>query len=504
MGGGGSKPAAAPQKLIVIDPEPSGSTPVQVIGSDQPVNMPIDGISISTAEGCDRCVLSVVPNISTSVVKLTREFGDIRYSECKQLEEDEKRLNGETLSFSDFKARLQAGQYYQFLSNQTHCQQVMLPADKADTTATKEQYFAAKGALDRLRIRKISSGGFSQDTKVQITPSIPLKMTVAVQDFPPREIVVSRMTLYHPSPMRIENVQHDAVLSLNDPVNTGPGGVVVLIPLVAGAADTPSAEFMSRVLGNMTNLLTPDAGTGAYPDIDAPTGANWTLNTLLPTDPETNAVQSGFFVWEGTPELERYISEDTPFIQRTSWRRKNVPAPMYVMLEKPLTISNSDYASLLRFPVTRPEQAIHEMIPGSLTYKCGPGLGTAPTGTPGSSVVEGFQTRCDPFFPNYEKNSGYNPETMLRAMFNILIFVALGLGVWAALILVGDLRTDQFFQSLSFTGGKVLVRLFKGAQNLGGQLKNVRGMMNPQGALAGMGAGTAAFGAAPGGMVATV
>lgn len=487
MGNSSSSPAPPPpQKIIVEDPQPSGSTAVQIFGSDRPVNMPVDGISIAAAQGCDRCALYVVPNLSTSTVKLTREFGDIQYSECKRLLEDEQRVEKQTLAFPDFKSRLQAGQYYDFLSNQTHCQQVQFSSDKAKDVKDLASYRANKGSFERGRIRKISSGGFSQSTKVQITPSIPLKMSVSVKGGAPQEIVVSRMTLYHPSPMRIENVQHDAVLSLNDPAAAGPGGVIVLIPLVAGNADTPSASFMSRVLGNMSTLLQADPVTGLYPEVDAPTGSNWSLNTLLPTDPETNAVQSGIFVWEGTPELERYVSEDTPYIQRTSWRKKNVAAPLYVMLEQPLTISNTDYTSLLQFPLTRPEEAIHEMLAGSLTYKCGPGGGTAPAGTE-SFATEHFQS-CDPFMPNYEKNFGYKPETMLRAVFNILIFVALGLGVWAALILVGDLRADQLFQTLSFTSGKVLVRLFKGVQGVGSSLKNARGMMNPQSALAGLGA----------------
>ena len=487
MGGGGSKPAPAPQKLIVDDPQPTGSTAVQIQGSDAPVNMPVDGVSIAAAEGCDRCALYVVPDISTSTVKLTREFGDISYSECKRFQDDQARVRAQTLAFSDFNSRLNAGQYYDFLPNQTHCRQVQFDSETAKKVSDMASFDANRGALQSVRIRKISGGGFSQDTKIQITPSIPLKMSVSIQDEPPREIVVSRMTLYHPSPMRIENVQHDAVLSLNDPVSTGPGGVIVLVPLVAGSADTPSSTFMSRILGNLTQLLEPDPATGLYAQIDAPTGANWTLNTLLPTDPETNAVQSGIFVWEGTPELERFVAEDTPFIRRTSWRRKNVPAPMYVMLEKPLTMANSDFTSLLRFPVTRPEQAIHEMLAGSLTYKCGPSEGTAPAGT-GSTVTENFQGSCDPFMPNYTKNYGYSPESMLRVLFNVLIFVAMALGVWAALILVGDLRADQFFQSISFSAGKVLVRLFKGAQSMGDAAKNLRSMLTPQSGLAAMGA----------------
>lgn len=500
MGGGGSKPAAAaPQKLIVEDPQPTGSTAVQIQGSDAPVNMPVDGVSIATAQGCDRCALYVVPDISTSTVKLTREFGDISYGECKRFQDDQARVRAQTLAFSDFKSRLQAGEYYDFLSNRTHCRQVQFDSETLKKVTDLATFDANKGSLQSVRIRKISSGGFSRDTKIQITPSIPLKMSVSVKAGPPREIVVSQMTLYHPSPMRIENVQHDAVLSLNDPVATGPGGVVVLIPLVAGSADTSSSTFMSRILGNISQLLQPDPVTGVYPTIDAPTGANWTLNTLLPTDPETNAVQSGIFVWEGTPELERYVSEDTPYIQRTSWRRRNVAAPMYVMLEKPLTMANADFTNLLQFPVTPPEQAIHEMLAGSLTYKCGPTAGgTAPTGTESFTNREHYQS-CDPFMPNYTKNYGYSPETMFRWIFALLFFVALGLGVWAALILVGDLRMDQFFQSMSFTVGKVIVRLFKGLQNVGAAARGLAGRFGSSGAAAGFGAaglGAAGLGAA--------
>ena len=457
MGGGESKPAPAPQKLIVTDPEPTGSTAVQLVGSDKPVNMPVDGVAISTAEGCDRCELYVVPNISTSAVKLSREFGDITNAECNQYFRDIAAVNTKTLSFSDFRSRLMAETYYNPLGN-GYCQQIV-PDPKKMEDVEDIPSFDAKKPIKTGRIRKISTLGFSQNTKVQITPSIPLKMSFSLKGGAPKEIVVSRMTLYHPSPMRIENVQHDAVLSLNDPGSSGAGDVIVLIPLVAGNADTPSASFMSRILGNMANLLTPDPASGSYPAVDAPTGANWSLSTLFPTDPETNAVKSGIFVWEGTPDLEQYISEDTPYIQRTSWRRKKSPAPMYVMLEKPLTMSSTDYASLMRFPVTPPEEAIHEMLGGSLTYKCGPDEG-APMGP----VKENFEAKCDPFRPNFDKTIGYSPETMFRALFNVLIFVAMAIGVWVALILVGDLRADQVFQSLSMAAGKVLFRLVSGVQ----------------------------------------
>jgi hypothetical protein len=487
MGGGRSKPAPAPQKLIVEDPEPTSSTLVQLAGSDAPINMPVDGVSIAIAEGCDQCALTVVPNISTATVKLTRDFGDISYSECKRFLDERKLVNDQKLSFSDYKARLMAGTYYRVLPNKTYCEQLTLSADDAkgaDSMVMLDIKFKTG------RIRKISGGGFSQDTKIQITPSIPLKMTVSIRNDPAREIIVSQMTLYHPSPMRIENVQHDAVLSLNDPATTGPGGVIVLIPLVSGNLSTPSSEFMSRILGNLSQLLEPDPVTGLYQKIDAPTGADWTLNTLLPTDPETNAVKSGIFVWEGTPELERYVSEDTATIQRTSWRRKRQSAPLYVMLEKPLTMNSSDFTALLQFPVTRPEQAIHEMLQGSLTYKCGPSGGTAPTGT-GSTVTETFQTRCDPFMPNYTKNYGYRPEQMIGTLFNVLIFVAMALGVWAALILVGDYRTDQIFQNLSSTLGKLIVRLMKGAQKAS---QGVGGLM-PQGGIASLVAAASGQGA---------
>lgn len=475
MGGGGSKsaPPPAPQKIIVTDPQPSGSTAVQMVGSDRPVNLPVNGVSIATAQGCDRCALYVVPNISTSAVKLSREFGDITDAECKQYTTDLGRVTSKMLSFGEFRSKLQSGSYYYSLGN-GHCQQIEADAKALEGVEDINALTAKSAAIMKLtgRIRKVSTVGFSQNTKVQITPSIPLKMSVSIKGLAPKEIVVSRMTLYHPSPMRIENVQHDAVLSLNDPGSTGEGGVIVLVPLVAGSADTPSASFMSRILGNMTSLLGPDSASGAYRVVDAPTGAKWSLSELFPTDPETNAVKSGIFVWEGTPDLEQYVSEDTPFIRRTSWRRKNARAPMYIMLEKPLTMSNTDYASLVQFPVTAPEQAIHEMIAGSLTYKCGPEGDTVPTG----DVKETFQT-CDPFRPNYDIKTGYSPETMFRTLFNVLIFVAMGIGVWVALILVGDLRADQFFQSLSMASGKVLFRLVKGAQSAASSASSLTGLL---------------------------
>lgn len=483
MGGGGSKPAPAQQQPLIIN-EP------------EPVRPVTEGIAISMAGECDTCSILVDPNISTSSVKLRREFGDITYTQCSKLAKDEDDLRNQRISLQDFLARMSSGQYSRPVGDGSHCETITLSKEAQDKIKTPNDYFLGKIWNQTLfqgsRIRKVSQGGFSRDTKVRIVPSIPFKVVVNanVKGKPTRlDVNIADMMLYHPSPIRLENVQHDAVLSLNDPATTGAGGVVILIPLVASGSSTPSAEFMSRILGNMSNLLNPDPVTGQYPETDAPTGAGWTLNKLLPTDPETNTVTTGFFVWEGAPELERYLSQDTAAIKRTSWRPRGSGGPMYIMTDTAMSMSGSDFSTLLRFPATPPDQAVHRILDGSLVYKCGqkpteaPPTASGPTELGGGVTTGTMVTRerytqkktCDPFFANYERNYGYSPESMLTIVFNVLTFVAIGIGAWIALTLVGDLRSDKFFQSMSFGAGRVLIRVMKGAQE---KVKSVGNIQN--------------------------
>ncbi len=448
MGGGGSKPAPVSGPVVTYDPEP--------------VQTPIDGISISSAMECDRCSLQVTPGISTSTVALSREFGDISRAQCEAFGKDEQSVRDRKLTFSDFKARLMAGKYSRFVGDNQQCEEVNFSPEDAATIKTFQDYEAAKGKLVGTRIRKVSTGGsFSADTKLRITPSIPFKVVVGTRTVEPREVLVKEMTLYHPSPVRIENVQHDAVLSLNDPSNAKAGDVVVLIPLVGTGAQTPSSQFIGKIAGQMSSLISPDPQTGLYTPINVPTGADWTLNTLLPTDDETNQVKSGYFVWEGLPEIEQYLAVDTPSVKRYSWRRSGGSAPVYVMLETPLDISQSDFATLLQFPSTPPERAIHGVVGGTLVYKCGPAeTGTAVSGT---TTKETFKNTCDPFRPNYDKMYGYTPDQMLGVLFNVLTFVAIAFGAWIALTMVGVYRSDTFFTEFAVGMGTVIARVFKGA-----------------------------------------
>lgn len=497
MGGGGSKPAPS-QPLIIDEPEPV-----------RPIT---DGIAISMAGECDTCSILVDPNISSSSVKLRREFGDITFSQCSKLRKDENDLRNTRISLQDFLARMQGGEYSRPVGDGSQCETVTINENALKDIKTVNDYFSRAGsALQGSRIRKVSQGGFSRDTKVRITPSIPFKVVVnaTLNKRPTRlDVTVTDMMLYHPSPIRLENVQHDAVLSLNDPATVGPGNVVILIPLVAKSVSSPSSEFMSRVLGNMSDLLAPDPSTGRYPEIDAPTGAGWSLNKILPTDPETNTVTSGFFVWEGAPELERYVAEDTRSVRRTSWRPRGSRGPMYVMLDTPMSMTGTDYATLLRFPVTPPGEAVHRIIDGTLVYKCGrpAEAATAPTETTegftigGMALREGYRQKktCDPFFANYEKDYGYSPDRMLTVLFNVLTFVAIGIGAWLALIFVGDLRSDKFFQTLSFGAGRVFIRVIKGAQEKAKSIGNISSMIaNRPGGVAGL--ASTALTAAPSG-----
>jgi hypothetical protein len=160
MGGGGSRPAAAPAPTTV-SACPGGVKQVDREPEPKPVNK-IDGLSRAVVDAnnlhCLDCKLKVPANASASSVMLTRRTGD----------------------------------------------------------------------------------KFSELSKVFIKPSLPFTLNYRGTDH-----TVDTMTLYYPSPIRIENVQHDAILSLGDP--SVDSTLVILIPLVASNEANAGTAFLDRI-----------------------------------------------------------------------------------------------------------------------------------------------------------------------------------------------------------------------------------------------------------------
>ena len=276
---------------------------------------------------------------------------------------------------------------------------------------------------------------------------------------------MSKITLYHPSPLRIDNVQHDAVLTLNDPHDTGTN-VVVLIPLVGSISPGPSGAFVGKIAPYIAAMLQPDPNTKAYASVDAATGAGWDLSKVLPVtpNPRTNVVEvsSGYFVWAGMPRMEEYqVPSRNPYQVRYDWRPAGT-APTYIMMKNPIEISSFDLQSIRMLPMTPAGTAIHTPVMSTLTYKPGPagsdvvGCRTSTTGT-----VERFDNQCDPLQQVGQPSGTFRLDsgqviTMLSSLIGIIATV---IAVYFAL----KVSVDPKYGKIVGTLGAKLGRAMSGA-----------------------------------------
>lgn len=99
----------------------------------------------------------------------------------------------------------------------------------------------------------------SANKKLYLRPSMPFKLT-----YNGSPIVVDRMTLYHPCPLRIENVQYDAVLQLNDPAMSDfvneKNDTVILIPLAGSNRPDEAGNLISKIAPFITGLADTAVG----------------------------------------------------------------------------------------------------------------------------------------------------------------------------------------------------------------------------------------------------
>ena len=264
MGGGGSRPA--PQPTIVEEDPPAGSGESSIIYPNRAGTPRLDGLTRSMANECDGCNLQVTMGITSSSIKLSREFGEVTDLQCKKYKDDKKRVTDKKMSFQDFLGNVKAGKYLRNLDN-GYCEQITMTEEDAKKFKNIGEFDENK--LQSVRIQKVSSGGFSSDTKIKLTPSIPFKLT-----FKGQEIDVKTMSVYHPCPLRIEGVQPDAVFSLNDPSFDDKSEYIILIPLTAKNTADPSIALFDKILPQINALMVPEA-TGQYMTRNVATGANW-------------------------------------------------------------------------------------------------------------------------------------------------------------------------------------------------------------------------------------
>lgn len=504
MGGGQSSPAPPPAPPVIqgADFPGSGARP--------------QGVSISESKGCKGdCDLTFAPGISTSTVSLTRKFGSV--SSCSKFGIDLDKVKKKQMSVSDFVGGVQSSQYLRPLTA-GYCEEIRFPDDVVKKIVTLDDLNNNVDKLISVRIRENSASGFSADTKAFIKPSIPLKMKLNGNN-----ISIDTITMYHPCPLRVQDQQADAVISLNDPSAGGDSSYIILIPITTGNPDTPSAKFFGKIANQLSSVELPILATGQYANTDIQTGKDWGLSDLFPIGAVEGGqakVDAGFFVWEGMPAFERYLDtvNSSASVTQYAWKRKdNGGKPIkyikYIMLEKPLPVSPNDLAALIRsLPVTDWTDAIHEVFSpeNGVLYKQGPpgaNCGTpmrehmdnewtnklyAESSTLGSAISD--EVGCDPFSAVNVPDKGFSTKKILTLVFNVLVLVAAAIGAYLALAAVARMYDVEYTDFTKGIGKVVAVYAKKMGAKIG-KLRDIATMAR------GGPAGLAAL-AAPGGLAA--
>lgn len=185
---------------------------------------------------------------------------------------------------------------------------------------------------------------FAASKKMFITPDKPFQMSFNGTSF-----AVTQMAIYRPSPIRIDNVQADAVLSLND-FSDPEATHVILIPIASGVTYGAAGDFIGRIMQNV-NAFTTNETTKQFNPLTVPVGNDWSLTNVLPTGrgQDNNEVSIGYFQWNAG-ELERYARIDTPSLIRWGWRQKPGGVTT-IMTYEPVRVSyaTSSYISTLPY-----------------------------------------------------------------------------------------------------------------------------------------------------------
>ena len=412
---------------------------------------------------------------------------------------DLKKVRDRMMSWQDFLNNLQSGKYLRNLNN-GYCEQVELSSEVAQKTTKVEEF--DEGKLRSVRIQQLSSGGFSADTKARFTPSIPFKARI-VAGGTTTDINVKSMTLYHPCPLRLDGIQPDAVLSLNDPSFDNPN-YVVLIPLVGRNVAANSVDFLQKIMSEVVSVSQPDPSSGQYIGKDIPTGANWTLSKLFDIQPSGDGnfnVMNGFYEWKGMPALERKRT-DGPGTITYSWVESGTPSPRYIMLDSPVSCNPADLAILTsRMPVTPSSDAIHAVLYSSdinnrgIVHKQGPPGATCATketftdlqgvyGLTGTSVQE--EEACDAWtlWAQATAGKGFTTQQITTVIFSVLVFIAMAVGTYIAFAAV--LRFyDVEYSELAKNVGKLTAVFARNLQQKAAAVKSgIGSLTTPKATLA--------------------
>lgn len=187
---------------------------------------------------------------------------------------------------------------------------------------------------------------YASDKKLFITPDKPFMLK-----FKSIEFAVNKMAIYRPCPIRIENVQADAVLSLND-YSDPTAKVVILIPLSATLTYGAAGDFVGRIMQNVNGFVYNEQ-KNTYNPITMSSGHDWQLTKLLESTQDANGVNTvskAYFKWD-TDAYEKYeVSRNSQIVQN-GWRKREGTGITTILMQEPVGISylTSSYLQLLPY-----------------------------------------------------------------------------------------------------------------------------------------------------------
>ena len=363
------------------------------------------------------------------------------------------------MAFEEFRKGLLDGIYYRELQDPGYCGKLVFDAADLAKATKVDDIDPTKARMPTIQ-RVADSGGYSSITKAFIKPSIPFEI-----EFNSRPHKISVLTLMHPSPIRMENIQHDAMLTLGDPSEGNNDGLVILVPLVGSLMPGESGAFISKITRYMSGILTPNPATGQYESIDIPTGSDWKLSSIFPGAPgeggKTFVRSPGYYVWSGQPPLELTFDRKEvnnarvgiwglPDTDYYSWKAKGVPGIRYIMLSEPVQVSSMDLQTILMLPNTPITEAVSPMVKSTLTYRRAGSIGPdgrwvneCPARLPSMTnffggTRESMTDQCDPFAPGSFPSTA--PDT--NSLVTIAIALVSTLGVFLAIYFAVKLWTQ--------------------------------------------------------------
>jgi hypothetical protein len=214
---------------------------------------------------------------------------------------------------------------------------------------------------------------------------------------------------------------------------------------------------------------------------------------------ESFEVKNGYYEWKGMPALERVKNETVNYQTigggglfnlpgmripsgstiTYSWKESGKPAPRYIMLDTPVAISGSSLSSITQtLPVTPSTDGIHAVLYNSdpfqrgIVHKLGPpNCTTRETFADMNGVKEEF---CDSWttWAQDTKPQGYTTQQIFALIFNVLVFIAMGVGAYLALAAVLRLY-DIELKNVSAGLGKITAVVFKSLRQKAGEMKGM-------------------------------